>query len=287
MMTKLILGNSIKFNEDIYIMRNRPSYHEVLVNGGYKQIHIIDYISGGVKKSITFPDSVECFSIHSWLTSPDGAKSYLLTTDDLGKNNYAIEIEHIKETSQVIYMPPSFDMHGEFYYFSDQLYLISRTNNNLILKKNSFVSYDNNNHLQKLKVQVQNLEKKIGPLNKYNILKMDMNNQGLYLFGGEPLMIGYASLDGKEVLTTDIDWKCIDISRSNNTLFLCYEDKIIIKTKNKSQVILEANSNEYYTSINTFQKNHTTYLNVLCSYEKDPEISWLKTYYYTETKGRL
>jgi len=274
-MNILKLQSITKFNEDIYIMRIRPSYNDVLLNGGYKRIHIVDCSTGNVKKSYNFPDSVKDFAIHKWVTSPDGNKSYLFTNDNYDNENYSIEVNHLKGISRKIRMPSIFDMHGEFYCFSNHLYLIGRGGNHLLLKDDSFIEYNGDLPIQP---SIQKLENKIGPISKYNIIKMDMNYNGFYIVGNRPLITGYVSLNGEEIIT-NIDWEFIDISRNNDILYICYEHQVVQIKKDESIVILEADPNEYFISINVLSKDNIIYLNVLSSANDDPEISWLRTYY--------
>jgi hypothetical protein len=248
--------STIAINQDVYTLRARPHHSQVLVNLGYRHIGIVDCVNASIVRKIELPKSVGDFGVESWLVTPDGDRSYLFGRDVL---DTIIEIEHDSGAARPIVRPGELTAPVGFCWFSPGLHLIDCDRQTWMLENNRFVPIGPG----PATTVTRPLRERIVEFDQLAVIRMAPSHPGVYLFGND--VLGFASIDAKEVELIPNQSRPIDVARWANGLAVCFESRVVLHEGTHISTFLNAEPEEYFVALERVQHLNNAYLVIVAS----------------------
>lgn len=246
----------LKHEADIYFLRIRPGRQDLLVNYNYNGLLIIDCVSGAETGKVVFPE--DDFSIYTFVTSPDGRYAYLFSPDE---KDYALQLDLDSQTVSKIRLESAFHAPTELCWFVPSLHILDyeyrvwRLEND-ILKLAPAASAD-----EVYSTAYRRVTK------RFAVIKRDHLQKGLYVRSREypTKYVGYVGFEPGVELLMEYDGSAIDVTHFQNSLFVCFDSKIVQFCNGRSGELLLAGEDEAFIRISTIITGDQGYLVVLSS----------------------
>jgi hypothetical protein len=261
-----------RFQEDVYKLQVRSGYPHLLLNSGYTGIRIVSCPSGESLKLIAFPESIESFTLDTWLVSPDGQQSYLFSRDE----TFALGVDLQTKTVRKIGLSPHMAPPSGLCWFTPELRVWDQHKQEWRLENDRFMPVGNERHGKEDDAVTRRFRNALGGLAGFTVLKMSPGGQGFYVLGEDGALIGHIPIVGDSLLVPQ-DGNAIDVAHHGNDLFVCFENEIIQHEGGSSRTALTAKSDEFFLAIQVLEAEGQSYLCVLAS-TQDQTTSILRPY---------
>jgi hypothetical protein len=261
-----------RFQEDMYKLRARNGYPHLLLNSDYTGIRIVSAVSGKSLERIAFPESIESFTIDTWLVSPDGQTSYLFSRDE----TFALEIALQAKTVRKLSLSPHMASPTGLCWFTPGLRVWDQYKQEWRLEHERFMPAKDGQRGKEDDAVTRRFQQALGGLAGFTVLKMSPNGQGFYVLGEEGDRIGHISMEGKSLLVSQ-DGNAIDVAHHGDDLFVCFENEIIQHARGASRTALVARPDEFFLALQVLEADGGPCLYVLAS-TQDQTTSILKSY---------
>jgi len=242
------------FSDDVYIMRRRASFPELMLNRGYDGIQVMNFRDRRVVTTINFPHSVGDFPIETWLITPDGVRSYLFSRD---RSEVVVAVNHLVGRCEVVMAPKNLEAPTGLCWFTPELHIRDYYGRNWRLHGQTFreAREDSLPNSVKHLLRIEDRARSLG------VLRMCYDQLGMYVMSDSK--IGYLSLDGRYEYITDRDKGDIDLALVNNSLLICSPRHVRVVRDNEQSIFLSARADEGFACIEEYSLDGTKYVSVL------------------------
>jgi hypothetical protein len=259
-----------RLDADAYVGRTRGSKPEFMLNYGYGGIQIMD-LDTHATRAITFPESVESFSVETWLVSPEGSRSYLFGRE---RGGVGLEIEHDRALTSVIVLPESFEAPTGLCWFAPGLCFRDHYGRNWGLRNHKVEELPSTSLPEHIRLRLRLDD----PSAALGVLRMSYDHDGMYVMNTS--QIGFASLrDRAPLLVPHNSHDIIDVALAPNDdgLFLCSKERILLWREGKTEELIGPTGRETLLSIESVKSNDKMML-LLISAQIDGSGSTLRQY---------
>jgi len=244
----------IRFDADVYIMRQRGPFPELMLNQGYRGIEVVYVTDQRAIASVSFPKSLGDFPIESWLVTPDGERSYLFSREP---SEVAVEVNHSFGECRLISLPKHFEAPTGLCWFTPDLHMRDYFGRNWALHEGAVREMPPDCVPQPLEMLLQLNDKS----QALGVLRMRHDQPGMYVMSDS--QIGFVSVDGRVRLLTQRNADDIDIALARDTLFVCSPNEISIVGANMRTSLISARSDERFSGIEIISSHGMDYLMLL------------------------
>jgi hypothetical protein len=244
----------LKFDEDVYIARLRATYSELMLNSGYNGIQVVDVATGRLIRKMVFPDGLADFSIHAWLVSPDGARSYLFSGDPL---EFALEVDHNTGLVGRVTLPGNFEPPTCLCWFAPNLHMRDYYGRNWALRNGAVVEADQPATPEPFRSRLR-LD---FPDQSLAVLRRHYPYEGAYVRNNSQM--GFVSFANASEQLLPLPDSVVDVALAPGGLFVCLEQGISLQNEQETQVVLAPRTGEYFISVESLSANQSMQLLVL------------------------
>jgi len=256
-MLTLTYQERLTFHSDTYRMRsaNRPA--QLLVNADYDRALLLD-LARRSTKTIPFPPGVKDFAIYSWLVAPDGSASYLTSPEP---GDFGLRLDHSQGTATRFHCPYESEPLTEFCWqeppplqifdYAGQIRTFDSTRGIVYATADVLEQEPTRTYL------------KLRP--EWTPIKAANYGHGVYVSGRQQTLIGYLPPPSSRqpALLAPQDASAIDVTHYLDSLFVCYEEKIVQYTGDTEKTVLEPPPEHYFIGINVLPVDNQPLLCVL------------------------